>query len=137
VHALDTGQPSKPSARAAQKAPAEDPAAAAEADQEDWRAAAAGRWPFQRLAGQLLLDVLDAQWEVRGWERACAAPHAQISGRRAALPKQRLAAMQREVAGGHKASLRASPACILQATPSAPSDRTDRTCQVVSMLMFT
>ena len=51
--------------------------------------------------------------------------------------KQRLAATQREVAGGHKASLRASPACVLQASPSAPSGRMDRACQVLSTLMFT
>ena len=45
--------------------PVEDAAAAADADAEDWRSAAAGCWPFQRLCGQLLLDVLHAQWEVR------------------------------------------------------------------------
>ena len=45
--------------------PVENAGAAAEADSEDLRANAAGRWPFQRLCGQLLLDVLHAQWEVR------------------------------------------------------------------------
>ena len=45
--------------------PVEDSGAAAEADAEDLRATAAGRWPFQRLCGHLLLNVLHAQWEVR------------------------------------------------------------------------
>ena len=49
--------------------PMENAGAAAEADAEDLRAAAAGRWPFQRLCGQLLLDVLHAQWEVRSTPR--------------------------------------------------------------------
>lgn len=48
-----------------EREPVENAGAAAEADAEDRRATAAGRWPFQRLCGQLLLDVLHAQWEVR------------------------------------------------------------------------
>lgn len=40
-------------------------AAAALLDQEDWTDIAAGRWPFQRLADELCMDVLDLNWEVR------------------------------------------------------------------------
>ena len=36
--------------------------ALAQADQADWEAAAAGQWPFLRLADELCTDLLDPAW---------------------------------------------------------------------------